>query len=398
MAVERGVVKYRKNGTLIYTSTVSPTYPLLVDTSLYTNGSTISDVVLSGNWGGSSGSSSASINWLVSDHLGTPRMIIDKSGALANVKRHDYLPFGEELFPGTGGRTTVQGYAGDNLRQKLAGTERDNETGLDFMQARYYSSTHGRFSSTDPIVFAPERATDPQQINLYAYGRNNPLRFADPEGEKIIEPSGLSKEHQDEYNRNKAAFLATTAGAALWKKYEEDTSFTLTIAVGSSGTLRPSNDESAITGDPVFDGKGNLTGATIVLGSNIESGAPSDGNSYPILSSLGEAGKLARAVGKIAHEFGHVEDFRGRGARFYQEHQLAKERQQLFDQLSGREYRTNKRVSEITAQLGPNLSRDRDVRAERTVIPVLRQHFGKRMPRAVKTAVKNYEKSYGKVP
>src|SRR5260221_167893 len=46
VAVESGVVKYRKNGTLLYTSTVAPTYPLLVDTSLYTNGSTLTNVIL----------------------------------------------------------------------------------------------------------------------------------------------------------------------------------------------------------------------------------------------------------------------------------------------------------------------------------------------------------------
>jgi len=40
---------------------------------------------------------SAQVNWLVTDQLGTPRMIIDQTGTLANVKRHDYLPFGEEL-------------------------------------------------------------------------------------------------------------------------------------------------------------------------------------------------------------------------------------------------------------------------------------------------------------
>jgi hypothetical protein len=33
------------------------------------------------------------IQWLVSDHLGTPRMVFDQTGTLANVKRHDYLPF-----------------------------------------------------------------------------------------------------------------------------------------------------------------------------------------------------------------------------------------------------------------------------------------------------------------
>jgi hypothetical protein len=33
----------------------------------------------------------------VTDQLGTPRMIFDESGGFANVSRHDYLPFGEEL-------------------------------------------------------------------------------------------------------------------------------------------------------------------------------------------------------------------------------------------------------------------------------------------------------------
>jgi len=50
VAVEGGVVKYRKNGTLLYTSAVSPTYPLLVDTSLYDVGAYISGAVLGGLW------------------------------------------------------------------------------------------------------------------------------------------------------------------------------------------------------------------------------------------------------------------------------------------------------------------------------------------------------------
>ena len=42
--VSNGVVRYYKNGTLIYTSGATPTFPLLVDTSLYTPGATITDV------------------------------------------------------------------------------------------------------------------------------------------------------------------------------------------------------------------------------------------------------------------------------------------------------------------------------------------------------------------
>jgi YD repeat-containing protein len=49
VAVEGGVVKYRKNGTLVYTSTVAPTYPLLADAGLYHSGGTFSNVVISGS-------------------------------------------------------------------------------------------------------------------------------------------------------------------------------------------------------------------------------------------------------------------------------------------------------------------------------------------------------------
>ncbi len=42
--VQAGTVKYRKNGVVFYTSAVSPTYPLAVDTSLDTPGATLGEV------------------------------------------------------------------------------------------------------------------------------------------------------------------------------------------------------------------------------------------------------------------------------------------------------------------------------------------------------------------
>ena len=50
IAVEGGVVKYRKNGTLLYTSAQAIQYPLLVDTSLYSNGTAMTDIVVSSNF------------------------------------------------------------------------------------------------------------------------------------------------------------------------------------------------------------------------------------------------------------------------------------------------------------------------------------------------------------
>jgi RHS repeat-associated protein len=125
--------------------------------------------------------SAANLQWLIADQLGTPRMIADTTGSLAGIRRHDYLPFGEELFAGTGNRTPQQGYVVDGVRQQFTQYERDTETNLDYAQARYYASVQGRFISTDPLL-ASGRPLNPKTWNRYAYALNNPLRFVDPDG------------------------------------------------------------------------------------------------------------------------------------------------------------------------------------------------------------------------
>jgi RHS repeat-associated protein len=145
-------------------------------------GATYSADVPSG--GGSSSGTDPQVQWLLSDHLGTPRMIIDQSGTLANLKRHDYLPFGEELFAPVGGRTASLGYmAAGGGRQQFTQKERDVETGLDYFINRYYSSVQGRFLSVDPQnAEAASDLIDPQSWNGYAYVKNNPCTYTDPDG------------------------------------------------------------------------------------------------------------------------------------------------------------------------------------------------------------------------
>jgi len=185
VAVEGGVVKYRKNGSLVYTSTQTPTYPLLADVGLYHNGGTFSNLVISGNLIGAN-VGGLDLNWLVTDQLGTPRMVFDESGALNNMKRHDYLPFGEELFAPAGGRTAAQGYAtGDGVRQHFTSKERDVETNLDFFEARYYSAIQGRFTSADPGGAGADPG-DPRSWNAYAYAGGNPILFSDPDGMEYL--------------------------------------------------------------------------------------------------------------------------------------------------------------------------------------------------------------------
>ncbi|MCX6621568.1 MAG: RHS repeat-associated core domain-containing protein [Acidobacteria bacterium] len=59
------------------------------------------------------------------------------------------------------------------------------ETGLDYFGARYFSAAQGRFTSVDPVIVTPARMADPQRFNLYAYARNNPFKFIDPNGEDV---------------------------------------------------------------------------------------------------------------------------------------------------------------------------------------------------------------------
>lgn len=119
--------------------------------------------------------------YLTADHLGTPRINTDGSGTV--LARHDYMPFGDEIFTAlTPQRTTIVGYPGaDSERQQFTGYERDDETELDFAQARMYSYKLGRFLSADEPLL-DQQETDPQSWNLYSYVTNSPLRYTDPTG------------------------------------------------------------------------------------------------------------------------------------------------------------------------------------------------------------------------
>lgn len=123
------------------------------------------------------------------DHLGSPRVVTNAGASV--ISRHDYMPFGEELGAGVGGRTSGMGFPGssDGLRKKFTGHERDMETGLDFAQARFYSSIQGRFTSADPLLGSAIPA-NPQTLNRYSYVTNSPLTHVDPSGMFGVIPEG----------------------------------------------------------------------------------------------------------------------------------------------------------------------------------------------------------------
>jgi RHS repeat-associated protein len=106
------------------------------------------------------------------DAIGSVRMTTDASGAV--IARYDFRPFGEAWDP----PSTADA-------RQYAGKERDSETGLDYFGARYYASQTGRFTTVDPVLNIEAALTDPQRWNRYAYARNNPLVFIDPDGRDL---------------------------------------------------------------------------------------------------------------------------------------------------------------------------------------------------------------------
>ncbi len=117
---------------------------------------------------------------LHSDHLGSVRRITDENGKV--IESRDYLPFGRQVATDPDGEPeTTLGFTGHERDDHGSGAIDD----WDYMHARYYSPWLGRFGSVDPVLGSAD-VRIPQTWNRYSYGRNNPVVFADPDGEFAV--------------------------------------------------------------------------------------------------------------------------------------------------------------------------------------------------------------------
>jgi len=105
-------------------------------------------------------------NYYHSDHLGSSNVITNTFGE--QVSLCEYTPYGI-IAKEVGSFTTPYKFTGKEL----------DSTGLYYYGARYYDPGLGRFIQADTLVVHPN---DPQDLNRYAYCRNNPLNLVDPSG------------------------------------------------------------------------------------------------------------------------------------------------------------------------------------------------------------------------
>lgn len=127
------------------------------------------------------------------DALGTPVMESNASGLVTYTREH--RPYGEQTLGAVKIGPGFTGHVGDA------------DTGLTYMQARYYDPVAGRFLSNDPVAADLNTGAN---FNRYWYANNNPNKFTDPDGrqskkEEPCKTMDCNRARQDERRRRSDA-------------------------------------------------------------------------------------------------------------------------------------------------------------------------------------------------
>jgi RHS repeat-associated protein len=125
--------------------------------------------------GGGTGASATTTRYFLPDHLNSTNVVTDASGTL--IQALDYYPYGSTRISQTTG--------GFDEQKQYIGQYTDPETNLSYLQARYYDGSKGDFLSEDPVFLGDPKQqtlTDPQSLNSYSYGNDDPITKSDPSG------------------------------------------------------------------------------------------------------------------------------------------------------------------------------------------------------------------------
>lgn len=118
------------------------------------------------------------LRFQLDNHLGSAALELDQTGLVFSYE--EYFPFGETSF-----HSSRAGVDVSPKRFRYTGKERDEDTSLYYLGARYYAPWLGRWTSPDP-------AGQVDGPNLYRYCRNNPLHLIDPSGTDPVDVTHIT--------------------------------------------------------------------------------------------------------------------------------------------------------------------------------------------------------------
>jgi len=183
-------------------------------------------------------------NYYDADAIGSTVGLTATDGSYVN--KYSYLPFGEDL-------TKVEAVANPFEYVGQWGVT-DEGNGLDFMRARFYDNSLGRFTSVDPINLAGG------DTNFYRYVGNSPASFVDPSGLiRLIPTKSFAKEFAKEFVRDTVIEQMFDGAFNLDNKGLERI-----LESGFSGGLEGASAAFAVAG-PYAAAAGFVTGAAAGL-------------------------------------------------------------------------------------------------------------------------------------
>lgn len=133
------------------------------------------------------GSEKTLVRYQLPNHLGSSALELADNAEV--VSYEEYHPFGTTAFQAN--NKSIKAVA---KRYRYTGMERDEETGLEYHSARYYVTWLGRWTAADPIGIG-------DGLNIYQYGKNNPLKFNDTRGTDVGPKSDERTKSDEEINR-----------------------------------------------------------------------------------------------------------------------------------------------------------------------------------------------------
>jgi RHS repeat-associated protein len=158
------------------------------------------------------------IRYQFGNYLGSASLELDDRAQI--ISYEEYVPYGSTAY-----QAMNKDIEAPTKRYRFTGKERDDESGLYYLGARYYAPWLGRWTRPDPSGLS-------DGPNLYSYARGNPVTLADPHGRQAGNPGTfIGTETRDDvvyarYRATKGTWVsASLAQHGYDKRYGPDVAY-----------------------------------------------------------------------------------------------------------------------------------------------------------------------------